>query len=73
MYGDEPRVQAQVTPLSAAGSIPSAPAAPAAASVATRDYQDAVQRDMTRIKRPALNGSRKPVIRKTKANALQAR
>jgi hypothetical protein len=31
-YGFEPRLQAQVIPLSAAGSIPSAPTAPAAPS-----------------------------------------
>jgi hypothetical protein len=75
-YGDEPRLQAQVVPLSAAGSIPStdtAPAAPAAAAVQER--QARVQRDIdamqVRVKRPALNGSNKVVIRKTKANGLQ--
>jgi HK97 family phage portal protein len=40
-YGDEPRVQQQVVPLSAAGSIPPAPGP---ASVPT--HQEAVQRDL---------------------------
>lgn len=46
-YGDEPRVQQQVVPLSAAGSIPAAPgpAAPPSAPAA-RDYRRAVRRDV---------------------------
>jgi len=46
-YGDEPRVQQQVVPLSAAGAIPSAPgpAAPPSAP-ATRNYAKAVRRDV---------------------------
>jgi HK97 family phage portal protein len=78
-YGDEPRVQQQVVPLSAAATIPipPAPAPPAPASVAaldaTKDYRAAVQREIdaidalvARAKSPALNGSEKPTIRKTK-------
>jgi hypothetical protein len=45
-YGDEPRVQQQVVPLSAAAAIPVAPspaAPPAAAPAAVKDYQAAVQ------------------------------
>jgi hypothetical protein len=81
-YGDEPRVQAQVIPLSAAGSIPSAPtpAVPSSAPVA-RDYDAAVRLDVdalrARTKRPeriaALDGAAEPsarVIRKTRDNAL---
>jgi hypothetical protein len=51
-YGDEPRVQQQVVPLSAAANIPvpAAPPAPAAASVAapdaTKSHRDAVQREV---------------------------
>ena len=42
-YGDEPRVQQQVVPLSAAGSIPDAPAAPSAAGPAiAKSYSDAL-------------------------------
>jgi HK97 family phage portal protein len=85
-FGDEPRVQQQVVPLSAASAIPAAPgpaASPAAPSgEASANYQDAVKRDLSalraRVRRP--NGSRRsngvaeprtPVIRKTKLNALQ--
>jgi HK97 family phage portal protein len=78
-YGDEPRVQAQVIPLSAAGSIPSAPtpAVPSSAPVA-RDYDAAVKLDVdalrTRTKRiAASNGAAEPqarVIRKRRENAL---
>jgi phage portal protein BeeE len=45
-YGDEPRVQQQVVPLSAAAAIPVAPspaAPPAAAPAAVTNYQAAVQ------------------------------
>jgi hypothetical protein len=45
-WGDEPRVQQQVVPLSAAGSIPAAPPAPTAASAAAPDYHAAAQRDI---------------------------
>jgi HK97 family phage portal protein len=50
-YGDEPRVQAQVIPLSAAGSIPSAPtpAVPSSAPVA-RDYDAAVRLDVDALR-----------------------
>ena len=75
-YGNEPRVQMQVVPLSAAADIPApGPAAPPgisdAAPDATKRYQAAVSRDIeamtARVKRPTL---KKPVIRKTKANGL---
>ena len=75
-YGDEPRVQAQVIPLSAAGSIPSAPtpAVPSSAPVA-RNYDAAVQADVDALKarRKRLEASAEPqarVIRKTRDNAL---
>jgi HK97 family phage portal protein len=42
-YGDEPRLQAQVIPLSAAGQIPSAPSAPAAPSAPVKVYPHAVR------------------------------
>jgi HK97 family phage portal protein len=45
-YGDEPRVQQQVVPLSAAAAIPAAPAPappPTAAPAAVKNYQAAVQ------------------------------
>jgi HK97 family phage portal protein len=46
-YGDEPRVQAQVVPLSAAGAIPSAQAAAVPLSApAVKDYRRAVRRDV---------------------------
>jgi phage portal protein BeeE len=80
-YGDEPRVQQQVVPLSAAGSIPPAPgpAAPPSAPAA-KNYQATVQLDVNalraRTKRPervaTLDGAAEPrVIRKTRDNALQ--
>jgi hypothetical protein len=69
---------ARYEPLEAAvasASATAALAASAAAPDATKGYQVAVQREVeaivTRVKRPALNGSPKPVIRKTKANGLQ--
>jgi len=85
-HGDEPRVQAQVVPLSAAGSIPSAPgpAVPPSAPAA-KNYQAAVQLDVdalrARTKRPervaALDGAAEPreprVIRDTRMNGLQRR
>jgi len=83
-YGDEPRTQAQVIPLSAAGSIPSAPtpAVPPSAPAA-KNYQAAVQLDVealtARAKRPervtAFDGAAElgepRVVRKTRENALQ--
>ena len=59
-FGDEPRVQAQVVPLSAAQGIPSAPASPVApASDAAKpappspppqkDYRDDVQREARQV------------------------
>jgi HK97 family phage portal protein len=78
-YGDEPRCQQQVVPLSAAGNIPPAPgpAAPPSAPAA-KDYRKAVQLDVdalrTRTKRSAAsNGAAGPqarVIRKIRENAL---
>jgi HK97 family phage portal protein len=73
-YGDEPRVQQQVVPLSAAGSIPAAPPAPPAAAPVTlsKHYHEAVSRDIeamtARAKRPAPR--KHPIIRKTKDDAL---
>jgi HK97 family phage portal protein len=84
-YGDEPRVQMQVVPLSAAAGIPApGPEAPPgvsdAAPEATKSYRAAVSRDIevmtARAKvrartAPATERSSrpKPVIRKVKANA----
>jgi hypothetical protein len=83
-YGDEPRCQAQVVPLSAAGSIPTAPVPAVSPSApAARNYQAAVQLDVAalraRTKRPeriaAFDGAAEPgeprVIRKTRMNGLQ--
>jgi hypothetical protein len=77
-FGDEPRTQAQVVPLSAAGSIPAAPVPPSAP--AARNYDAAVRLDIealrARAKRPeriaAFDGAAEPrVIRKTRMNGLQ--
>src|SRR5215831_18441937 len=80
-YGDEPRCQAQVIPLSAAGSIPAAPTPSVPPSApAAKNYQAAVQLDVdalrARTKRPehaALDGAAEPrvVVRKIRENALQ--
>jgi len=84
-HGDEPRVQAQVIPLSAAGSIPTAPTplVPPSAPTAAASYRAAVQLDVdslrARAKRPervaAFDGAAEPpeprVIRKVRANGLQ--
>jgi HK97 family phage portal protein len=83
-YGDEPRVQAQVIPLSAAGSIPAAPTPLVPPSApAAKNYRAAVQLDVealkARTRRPersaALNGAVEPgeprVVRKTRMNGLQ--
>jgi hypothetical protein len=73
-YGDEPRVQAQVVPLSAAGAIPSAPASAVAPSApATRIYRKAVRHDFKALMLRA-NGKRafdeaEKDIRKTKVQA----
>jgi HK97 family phage portal protein len=60
-FGDEPRVQAQVVPLSAAQGIPSAPASPVAPSgdaapktppsppPPKKDYSDDIQREARRV------------------------
>jgi len=74
-YRNSPRIQAQNGPVDAAASIQSAPTSPAASAVTLdQSYSGAVQRDIeamtTRIRRPALNGSGRPVVRKNKANAL---
>jgi hypothetical protein len=84
-FGDEPRVQAQIIPLSAAGSIPTAPVPDVPPSApAAKNYQAAVQLDVEALrarstKRPehiaAFDGAAEPpeprVIRKVRANALQ--
>lgn len=74
-YGDEPRVQAQVVPLSAAQGIPSAPSAPSApagdAAPETppspppppppkKDYRDDVQREARRVIAAAARFGRPP-------------
>jgi hypothetical protein len=79
-FGDGPRCQSQVVPLSAASAIPTAPVAavsPAAPAV-TQDYRAAVERDIAALrtrgaKRPqriaALNGKgkqRRPVTGKAR-------
>jgi HK97 family phage portal protein len=74
-FGDEPRVQAQVVGLSAAGAIPAAPAAPAAPT-AVKAHEADLDALRARAHRPesraALNGAAAEprVIRKTKQNAL---
>jgi len=73
-YGDEPRLQAQVVPLSAAGAIPTAPAAAISPSApAAKNYQAAVQLDVDalvarskrseRIKAEPRGVIRKPTVR----------
>jgi hypothetical protein len=72
-YGDEPRGQQQVVPLSAAPSIPipmpaAAPSTSAAALEAVRDYQDLVRREVEGSYEAGGSGKpSKPVIRKTNA------
>ena len=82
-YGDEPRVQAQVIPLSAAGAIPSAPSAPVPeAAPSAKTYRASLQSDIealrARARRPERAAlpigdtrSRGPVIRKVKMNGRQ--
>lgn len=83
-YGDEPRCQQQVVPLSAAAAIPSAPAAPGpdAAPAVAKNYKAAVQNDVEALRARAKRSertaapiedtkSRRPVIRKIKLDALQ--
>jgi phage portal protein BeeE len=54
-FGDEPRVQQQVVPLSAAGAIPAAPAAPAAPPAEAtppppeKGDRDAIQREVRNV------------------------
>ena len=54
-FGDEPRVQQQVVPLSAAAAIPAAPAAPAAPPAPpsdapeTKGYRDDIQREVRNL------------------------
>jgi phage portal protein BeeE len=82
-YGDEPRTQAQVVPLSAAAAIPTAPAAaaqPAAPAAETGSYRAAVERNVEALRTcggkrqqraAALNGAGEPrgtVIHKVKVN-----
>jgi phage portal protein BeeE len=83
-YGDEPRCQAQVVPLSAAGSIPTAPIPAVSPSApAARNYDAAVRLDVealtARARRPervaSFNRAAEPgeprVVRKTRMNGLQ--
>jgi hypothetical protein len=49
-FGDEPRVQAQVIPLSAASGIPSAPSAPSAPAAETATYRNAVEREIAALR-----------------------
>ena len=75
-YGDEPRTQAQVVPLSAAGSIPTAPGPAVSPSApVARNYDAAVRLDVdalrARTKRPEASAQPQArVIRKTRENAL---
>jgi hypothetical protein len=76
-YGDEPRCQMQVVPLSAAGSIPAAPGPEAPATpTAVKAYEADLAALRARAARPerkaALNGAAAElrVIRKTKQNTL---
>lgn len=58
-YGDEPRLQQQVVPLSAAGSIPAAPAPPAPPSAAAVDVTKMRTRRTERVAPPRrMNGGR---------------
>ncbi len=70
-YGGEPRVQAQVVPLSAAGAIPSAPAATPAPTlpdeIKRRDLDALTER--FKVKRLEAAEPRKPVIRRTRVNS----
>jgi HK97 family phage portal protein len=72
-HGDEPRVQAQVVPLSAAQGIPSAPTSPAAPAgdaaptsdakpepPPKKDYRDDVQREARRVIAAAARYGRPP-------------
>jgi HK97 family phage portal protein len=76
-YGDEPRTQAQVVPLSAASSIPTAPGPAVSPSApVARNYDAAVRLDIdalrARTKRPEASAAPQArVIRKTRENALQ--
>jgi HK97 family phage portal protein len=76
-YGDEPRVQQQVVPLSAAANISAAPGpeAPPSGPAAAKNYKAAVQADVdalrARTKRPEASAEPQArVIRKTRDNAL---
>src|SRR5215831_9534605 len=83
-HGFEPRVQAQVIPLSAAGSIPSAPVpdVPPSAPAVAKTYQATLQLDIEALRVRArrsdriasFNGAAEPrdprVIRKVRANGL---
>jgi hypothetical protein len=75
-YGDEPRTQAQVVPLSAAGSIPTAPGPAVSPSApVARNYDAAVRLDVdalrARTRRPEASAEPQArVIRKTRDNAL---
>ena len=75
-YGDEPRTQAQVVPLSAAGSIPTAPGPAVSLSApVARNYDAAVRLDVdalkARTKRPEASAEPQArVIRKRRDNAL---
>lgn len=80
-YGDEPRVQQQVVPLSAVAALPAAPGpeAPPSAPAAAKLYEMDLKALRARATRPArvaaFNGAAEPsdsrVIRKTKTNAPQ--
>jgi HK97 family phage portal protein len=75
-YGDEPRTQQQVVPLSAAASIPAAPGpeAPPSAPAAAKGYKAAVQADIdvlrARTKRPEAVEPQARVVHKRRENAL---
>jgi hypothetical protein len=78
-YGDEPRVQQQVVPLSAAGSIPPAPGPIVTPTdvPAAKDYQSDLDALRSRSKSHAAprrtngnGGSDRPIIRRVKEDAL---
>jgi HK97 family phage portal protein len=69
-FGDEPRTQAQVVPLSAAGSIPSAPTSAVPTSApAARNYKAAVQLDIEALRAHSVpNASRRLTEQRSRAS-----
>jgi guanyl-specific ribonuclease Sa len=69
-FGDEPRTQAQVVPLSAAGSIQSAPTSAVPTSApAARNYKAAVQLDIEALRAHSVpNASRRLTEQRSRAS-----